>query len=131
MPTAFKGFKAQVISGSTHVAEMERIKKEHFPELEIEQIPSGDAIIKNLSTNKQLFSVIDFTEFIGVVKNRTPIKKHDVVIGAPEPLGFVMSKKTDWDQLWNEFLTTEYRKSVRYKEIISNNLGQSFTKLIH
>jgi ABC-type amino acid transport substrate-binding protein len=129
--TAFKGFKAQVISGSTHALEMEKIKKDHFPELQIEQIPSGDVIIKNLSANKQLFSIIDFTEFIGVVKNRIPVKKHDVVIGTPEPLGFVMSKRSDWDQVWAEFLTLEYRKSVRYKEIIANNLGQSFMKLVH
>jgi ABC-type amino acid transport substrate-binding protein len=129
--TSFKGFKAQVITGSTHAAEMEKIKKEHFPELQIEHITSGDAIIKNLSTNKQLFSVIDFTEFIGVVKNRIAVKKHDVSIGTPEPLGFIMSKKSDWDVLWSEFLTADYRKSVRYKEIIANNLGQSFMKLVN
>lgn len=128
--TAFKGFKAQVITGSTHALEMEKIKKDHFPDLQIEYIPAGDVIIKNLSANKQLFSIIDFTEFIGVVKNRIPVKKHDVVIGAPEPLGFVMSRRSDWDPLWMEFLTLDYRKSVRYKEIIANNLGQSFMKLV-
>ena len=131
MPVLFKGFKAQVISGSTHVAEMEKLKKEHYPGLLIEHIPSGDVIVKNLSTNKQLFSIIDFTEFIGVVKHRIPVKKHDVEIGSPEPLGFIMSKQSDWDKIWNEFLTLEYRKSVRYKEIIANNLGQSFMRLVH
>jgi ABC-type amino acid transport substrate-binding protein len=130
MAVAFKGFKAQVISGSTHAVQMEKIKKEHFPDLKIENIKTGDEIVKNLSTNKQLFSIIDFTEFIGVVKNRMPVKKHEVEIGTPEPLGFIMSKQSDWDVLWNEFLTPEYRKSVRYKEIIANNLGSSFLRII-
>jgi ABC-type amino acid transport substrate-binding protein len=130
MAVAFKGFKAQVISGSTHAVQMEKIRKEHFPDLKIENIKSGDEIVKNLSTNKQLFSIIDFTEFIGVVKNRMPVKKHEVEIGTPEPLGFIMSRQTDWDILWNEFLTPEYRKSVRYKEIIANNLGSSFLRII-
>jgi hypothetical protein len=130
MAVAFKGFKAQVISGSTHAVQMEKIRKEHFPDLKIENIKSGDEIVKNLSTNKQLFSIIDFTEFIGVVKNRMPVKKHEVEIGTPEPLGFIMSRQTDWDVLWNEFLTPEYRKSVRYKEIIANNLGSSFLRII-
>lgn len=131
LPTAFKGFKAQVLAGSTHAVEMEKIRKDHFPGLEIEQVSSSEAIMTNLSTDKHLFSVIDFTEFIGVVRNRMPVKKHDVTIGAPEPLGFVMSRNSDWDTLWNEFLTHEYRKSVRYKEIVATNLGQSFMRLVH
>jgi hypothetical protein len=109
---------------------MEKIKKDFFPALKIEGIPSGDVIIKNLSTNKQIFSIIDFTEFIAVVRNRMPVKKHDVEIGTPETLGFIMSKRTDWDELWNEFLTPEYKKSVRYKEIIAENLGPSFLRLM-
>jgi hypothetical protein len=130
MSVAFKGFKAQVITGSTHAHQMEKIKKEYFPDLQIENVATGDAIIKNLSANKQLFSIIDFTEFIAVVKNRIPVKKHEVEIGTPETLGFIMSKQTDWDILWNEFLTPEYRKSVRYKEIIANNLGSSFLRIV-
>jgi ABC-type amino acid transport substrate-binding protein len=130
MPVAFKGFRAQVISGSTHAHEIEKIKADFFPDLKIESLPSSDAIIKNLSTNKQLFSIIDFTEFIGIVKNRIPVKKHEVEIGTPETLGFIMSKQSDWDELWNEFLTPEYRKSVRYKEIIANNLGASFLRIV-
>lgn len=130
LSTAFKGFKAQVLAGSTHAVEMEKIRKDHFPGLEIEHIASSDAIMANLSADKHLFSVIDFTEFIGVVRNRMPVKKHDVTIGVPEPLGFVMSRSSDWDTLWNEFLTQEYRKSVRYKEIVATNLGQSFMRLV-
>jgi ABC-type amino acid transport substrate-binding protein len=128
--TVFKGFTAQVISGSTHVQHMDKIKKEYFPDLKIENVPSGDLIIKNLSTNEKLFSVIDFTEYIGVIKKRMPVKKHDVEIGSPEALGFIMSKQTDWDEVWTEFLTPEYRKSIRYKEIIAENLGSSFLTLV-
>lgn len=126
----FKGFTAQVISGSTHVDYMEKIKKEHFPNLKIETVPSGDIIIKNLSADQKLFSVIDFTEYIGVIKKRMPVRKHDVEIGTPEALGFIMSKQTDWDEVWKEFLTPEYRKSIRYKEIIAQNLGSSFLNLV-
>jgi ABC-type amino acid transport substrate-binding protein len=128
--TVFKGFTAQVISGSTHVQHMNKIKKEYFPDLKIENVPSGDVIIKNLSVNEKLFSVIDFTEYIGVIKKRMPVKKHDVEIGSPEALGFIMSKQSDWDEVWAEFLTPEYRKSVRYKEIIAENLGSSFLTLV-
>jgi ABC-type amino acid transport substrate-binding protein len=128
--TVFKGYSAQVISGSTHVLYMDKIKKDYFPDLKIENVPSGDIIIKNLSSNPKLFSIIDFTEYIGVIKKRIPVKKHDVDLGAPEALGFIMSKQSDWDEIWKEFLTPEYRKSVRYKEIIAENLGSSFLTLV-
>jgi ABC-type amino acid transport substrate-binding protein len=128
--TVFKGFTAQVITGSTHVQYIEKIKRDHYPALKIENVPSGDIIIKNLSNNQRLFSVIDFTEFIGVIKNRYPVKKQDIDLGNPEQLGFIMSKQSDWDEVWKEFLTPEYRKSIRYKEIIAQNLGASFLSIV-
>jgi ABC-type amino acid transport substrate-binding protein len=130
IPVAFKGFTAQVITGSTHVPQIERIKREFYPDLVVEYVTSGDAIIKNLSTNPKLFSVIDFTEYIGVIRKKIPVKKQDIELGNSEPLGFIMSKQSDWDGPWKEFLTEDYRKSVRYKEIIAENLGSSFLSLV-
>jgi ABC-type amino acid transport substrate-binding protein len=130
IPVAFKGFTAQVITGSTHVPQIERIKREFYPDLVVEYVTSGDAIIKNLSTNPKLFSVIDFTEYIGVIRKKIPVKKQDIELGSSEPLGFIMSKQSDWDGPWKEFLTEDYRKSVRYKEIIAENLGSSFLSLV-
>jgi ABC-type amino acid transport substrate-binding protein len=128
--TVYKGFKAQVIAGSTHVLHIEKIKKDHYPELVIEQVAEGDVIIKNLSTDTRLFSVIDFTEYIGVIRGKIPVKKQEIDLGQSEPLGFIMSKQSDWDAPWKEFLTEDYRKSVRYKEIIAENLGSSFLSLV-
>jgi ABC-type amino acid transport substrate-binding protein len=130
IPTVYKGFTAQVITGSTHVPHIEKIKKEYYPDLKVEYVPSGDVIIKNLSTNPKLFSVIDFTEYIGVIRKKIPVKKQEIELGQPEPLGFIMSKQSDWDGPWKEFLTEDYRKSVRYKEIIAQNLGSSFLSLV-
>lgn len=130
IPAVFKGFKAQVITGSTHVPQVEMIKKKYYPSLVIEYVPEGDIIIKNLATDPKLFSVIDFTEYIGVIRKKIPVKKQDVDLGEAEPLGFIMSKQTDWDGPWKEFLTEDYRKSVRYKEIISANLGNAFLTMV-
>jgi ABC-type amino acid transport substrate-binding protein len=126
----YKDFTAQVITGSTHVQYIEQIKKDYLPALKVEFVPSSDLIIKNLATNPKIFSVIDFTEYIGVVRRKIPIKRQNVSLGKPEPLGFIMSKESDWEPLWREFLTTEYVKSVRYKEIIAQNLGSSFLTLV-
>lgn len=130
MSKTFEGFTAQVITGSTHVKYIEDIKKQYFQSLQVTYAASSESVIKNLSTNTKLFSILDFTEYIGVVRKKIPVKRQDVELGNPEPLGFIMSKQTDWDILFKEFLTDEYRKSVHYKEIIADNLGTSFLSLV-
>jgi hypothetical protein len=119
-----------VISGSTHVKYIEQMKKEHFPTLKVTYAPSSESVIKNLSTDTKLFSILDFTDYINAIRKKIPVKRQEVELGNPEALGFIMSKQSDWDDLFNEFLTEEYRKSVRYKEIIAENLGSSFLSLV-
>jgi ABC-type amino acid transport substrate-binding protein len=126
----FAGFSAEVIAGSTHVKTMEEIRKKHLPSLVIKQVGSSDVVLKDLSVNQKLFSVLDFTEYVSVVRRKLPVKRHEVDLGGAQELGFIMSKQSDWDVLWNEFLTPEYRKSVGYKKIISENLGATFLNLV-
>ncbi|WP_276373778.1 transporter substrate-binding domain-containing protein [Chryseolinea sp. H1M3-3] len=130
LPTKFSGFTAQVIAGSTHVQYVEKIKTDYMPALTIAQEVSGPAIIKNLMNNPKLFTIIDFTEFVDVVYKKLPIKRQMVDVGVVEELGFIMSKQTDWDVPLKEFLTPEYRSSVGYRKIISENLGATFMSLV-
>lgn len=126
----YKGFTAEVITGSTHVKHIERIKKDFYPDLEVKFAGSSESVIKNISSNPKIFSILDFTEYVGVVRKKLPVKRQELEIGNPEELGFVMSRQSDWDGIWKEFLTPEFRKSITYKKIISDNLGQTFLNLV-
>jgi len=130
LPTKLPDFSAQVIAGSTHVQYVEKVKAEYMPSLKISQEVSGATIINNLVSNPKLFTIIDFTEFVEVVHRKLPIKRQMVDVGIVEELGFIMSKQTDWDVPLKEFLTTEYRNSVGYRKIISENLGATFMSLV-
>ena len=130
LPSKFPDFTAQVIAGSTHVEYVEKIKSEYMPSLKITQETSGPAIIKNLITNQKMFTIIDFTEFVDVVHKKLPIKRQMVDVGVVEELGFIMSKQTDWDVPLKEFLTSDYRNSMAYRKIISENLGATFMNLV-
>ena len=127
---AFQGFTAEVITGSTHVKIAEDIKKTYSPSLVIKKVGSSETVLKDLAANQKVFSILDFTEYVSVVRRQLPIKRHDVDLGGAQDLGFVMSKDSDWDGVWNEFLTQEYRKSVGYKKIVSENLGATFINLV-
>jgi hypothetical protein len=130
LPTKFLDFSAQVIAGSTHVQYIEKVKAEYMPALKVSHEVSGPTIINNLISNPKLFTIIDFTEFVEVVHRKLPIKRQMVDVGIVEELGFIMSKQTDWDIPFKEFLTTEYRNSVGYRKIISENLGATFMSLV-
>lgn len=130
LPSKFPDFTAQVIAGSTHVQYVEKIKSEYMPSLKISQEVSGPTIIKNLINNPKLFTIIDFTEFVDVVYKKLPIKRQMVDVGVVEELGFIMSKQTDWDVPLKEFLTLDYRNSIGYRKIISENLGVTFMNLV-
>lgn len=126
----FNGFTAEVITGSTHVKYVDKIKKEYYPALHVVYATSSESVIKHLASNQKVFSILDFTEYVGVVRKKLPVKRHDIDLGNAEELGFIMAKQTDWDEVWNEFLTVDYRKSVRYKKIIADNLGSTFLNLV-
>ena len=130
LPTKFPDFSAQVIEGSTHVKYVEKIKIDYMPSLKISLEQSGPDIIKNLSSNVKVFTVIDFTEFVDVVHRKLPIKRQMVDVGVVEELGFIMSKQTDWDVPLKEFLTLDYRNSIGYRKIITENLGATFMNLV-
>jgi hypothetical protein len=130
LSVTFKGFSADVIAGTTHASLMEKIKQDYYPELKIDMVGSNEVLLKNLSSNPKLFSIIDFTEYVSVVRKHLPIKRQEVNLGDGEELAFVMSKQSDWDVLWKEFLTPEYKKSVGYKKIVSENLGATFLNLV-
>jgi ABC-type amino acid transport substrate-binding protein len=130
LPTKLAGFSAEAIAGSLHVDYLQKIKAEHMPSLNIKYGTTGRDIIKNLTTDKKLFTIIDMTEYIEAVHKKLPVKNHPVDVGIVEELGFIMSKQSDWDVLFKEFITPEYRNSTRYRQIITENLSASFVALV-
>lgn len=124
------GYSAEIIGGSTHVKHIDKIKKEQLPALKINYGSSGSEILKKVSANPKLFTILDFTEYIDATRKNLPVKKQNIDFGAAEELAFVMAKDSDWDEVWKEFLTPDYRKTVKYRKMIADNLGASFLSIV-
>ncbi|MFM9839265.1 MAG: transporter substrate-binding domain-containing protein [Cyclobacteriaceae bacterium] len=124
------GYSAEIIGGSTHVKYINKVKKENWPALSIAFGPSGQEILKKITSTSKLFTILDFTEFVDANRRRLPVKKQNVDFGDPEQLAFVMSKQSDWDEVWKEFLTDEYRKSPQYRKNVSDHLGMAFLSIL-
>lgn len=130
MKTAFATYTAEMITGSTHVKHMEDIKKKYYPGMKITFGPSGSVILDHIRANPKLFTILDFTEFMDAMRNQLPVKRQNVEITKAEELAFIMAPQTDWDVLWKEFLTDEYKASVRYRKIVVDHLGASFLSVV-
>ncbi len=128
--TALKGYTAKMVVSSVHIKYIEQIKKNYMPSLEYSTGPSGSEILKEISTNPKLFTILDFTEYVDATRKQLPIKRQNVKIGELQELAFAMSKQTDWDKIWAEFLTPEYRKSEKYRKVIATNLGGAYLSLL-
>ena len=124
------GYTAEIIGGSTHMKYINKIKKDNWPTLSISYGTSGQEILKKIGTNPKLFTILDFTEFVDANRRRLPVKKQNLEFGDPEQLAFIMSKQSDWDEVWKLFLTDEYRKSPKFRKNVSENLGMAFLSIL-
>lgn len=130
LKTTHAGFSAEILKGSTHEQTIEKIKKEVAPNLKINYSASNESIFKTLTSNPKTFTILDVTAYVGLMNEKKyPIKRQEVNLKIVDEIGFIMAKSSDWDKVWEEFLTPEYRNSIRYKQIISKNLGASFFSL--
>lgn len=123
---ALKGYSAKVMGGSVFLTYMEQIKKENMPSLVISTGANSDDIVNEISTNPTLFTLIDLTQYIDASRKKLPVKMQNVKIGSVQERAFCMSKKSDWDEIWNEFLTPEYRKSEKYHMFVASNVGSGY-----
>ncbi|HEY0743220.1 MAG TPA: ABC transporter substrate-binding protein [Chryseosolibacter sp.] len=130
IPTVYKGYSMKVIAGSTHKEIAASLKSRYAPDLTILDGTTSRAIFNEMRTNKALFTIIDFGEYLGAHKNKFPIARQPADLGTDDKLAFIMGKHSDWEPLWREFLTDEYRKSPRYRKIISENLGLAYLGMI-
>ncbi len=128
--TLYKGYSMKVIAGSTHKDIANSIKKRYAPALVVSEGGTSRDIFNEIKTNKTLFTIVDFGEYLGAHKNKFPISRQPANLGTDDKLAFIMGKRSDWEPLWREFLTDEYRRSPGYRKIISENLGLAYLGMI-
>ncbi|MEM7548173.1 MAG: transporter substrate-binding domain-containing protein [Bacteroidota bacterium] len=127
----YKGYSGIVVGGTTHVNYMKAMKAIHYKDLPIEYGDSPAEVMTKVSKNPKMFTVVDLTEYHYATTNKLEVKRQPVSVSDNrEELGFIMPKGSDWTSIWNEFLTPEYKKGGRYREIVSKNLGAKFLALL-
>ncbi|MEO1053286.1 MAG: transporter substrate-binding domain-containing protein [Bacteroidota bacterium] len=127
-----KGYRAMAIKGGNNQGYLEYVKEKYYPELQVKLKPSEKVILKEMQSNTQSFTILDFTDYYDVIKKKLPLKRQKVNLSHfKEEFGFVMSDDSDWGEVWNAFLTPSYKNSMSYKKAIMTNLGSTFASLVN
>jgi ABC-type amino acid transport substrate-binding protein len=130
LSTTHSNFKMKVIRGSSHEQYANALKQKYNPKLVIELSSSSREIFDEMKTNESLFTISDCGEFLGAKLTNKEITLQKVDLGLVDRMAFIMHKRSDWASLFQEFLTDDYRASVRYKKIINDNLGSNYLSVL-
>ena len=126
--TKFAGMTAVTIKNSTNEKRILDIKKQYFPSMKIEYVPSFAQAMDAIVADSKKFTNVDFTYYFEAIQNRKSVKRHPGGDDKTEEFGIIMPKSNDWSPILAEFMNGGFIESVEYKKIISNNLGQSAMK---
>lgn len=116
----------KVVGGSIHAEYAKELKAKYYPNLVIQHTSSSRIILEELSNKVNMFTILDFSEYLGASRTKPYLVKQNINLDLMDKIGFIMSKQSDWDIVWSEFLSNEYRKSVGYRKNIADNLGSSY-----
>ena len=128
--TTFKGMKAITVKGTTNEKNILELKKKYMPSLQIVQVKSDAVALNKIITDKKSFTNIDFTYYLAVLKQRKPIKRHQVADKATEKFGIIMPKSNDWSPLLAEFFNSGFIGGSEYRKIINRHLGAGALKFL-
>lgn len=128
--TTFKGMKAITVKGTTNEQNILNIKKKYMPSLQIVQVKSSEVALNKVISDKKSFTNLDFTYYLAVLKQRKPIKRHQVADKATEKFGIIMPKNNDWQPLLTEFFNSGFMEGSEYRKIINRHLGANALKLL-
>ncbi|MEM8566504.1 MAG: transporter substrate-binding domain-containing protein [Bacteroidota bacterium] len=124
----FAGMTAVTVKNSTNEKRILDIKKNHFPDLQIQYVNSFSEAMDIITNDPKKFSNLDFTYYFEAVQDRKPIKRHPGGDDKTEQFGIIMPKSNDWAPLLGEFMNSGFVGGMDYKKIVADNLGQSAMK---
>ena len=132
IPQVFNGFSAYTAKGTLNERRINNLKQEYFPSLKINYVNSSPEVLAKILADKQSFSFLDLAFYLDAVKDRAPIKRHQVGDEGSEEFAYVMPMSSDWQPIMEEFFAANggYKNSTAYKKILVNHLGLSAVKLL-
>lgn len=132
MPTAFKGLNGYAAKGTTNETRMRELKTKYFPEMKIVATTTSQETLQKVYEDPKGFAYLDLAFYLDAIKQKKNIKRHAVADKAAEQFGIIMPAKSDWSEVFEEFLSADggYYASKNYNTILVKHLGESGMKFM-
>ncbi len=127
--TKFAGMRAITTKHSTNEKLLKNIKKKYWPEMKIEYAETFWGAMDILEKDRKVFTTQDLAFYLDALDKKKPYKRHPAGDSPKEYYGIIMPINSDWTPVINEFLKS-YTNSMRYKKVITENLGAHAIKFI-
>jgi len=122
-----KGLTAYTRKGSYQSIQMEDLKKNHAPDLQIQSTSALEIDI--IASDPKAVAYVNAFVYLDAVKNKLPVVRHPALDGPRETFHVLLSKDSGWKDVFNEFLN-EYLTGTAYKEEMIKNFGMTGYKML-
>lgn len=131
MRRSFNNMKAYTLRSSTNAKTIEKLKKRYYPNLRIIYLSSSIEVLRKVASDPRSFTSLDFNYYASALQRGLPIKRHSVGDQKRgEEFGIIMPRGSDWDKVWNQFLSRFVRTNT-YKKILVKHLGSGAYRLLN
>ncbi|EAY26427.1 substrate-binding periplasmic protein [Microscilla marina] len=127
----FAHMKAYTLRSSTNAKTIERFKQLYHPNLRIIYLSSSVEVLRKVASDPRSFTSLDFNYYASALQRGLPIKRHSVGDQkGGEEFGMIMPPTSDWQGVWNQFLS-RFVRTTAYKKILVKHLGSGAYRLLN
>ena len=124
-----KNNRAITVSNSTFERNILELKKDYFPEINIEYVRHVDFLIEEISSSQNSWGYISLPNYLSYYKNGKDIRRQRFFMVENPGLSLATPLTSDWDKVLNEFIIDSRFKPLM-DSLIEKHLGKVFSEVV-
>ena len=124
-----KNNRAITVSNSTFERNILELKKDYFPDINIEYVRHVDFLIEAISNSQNSWGYISLPNYLSYYKNGKDIRRQRFFVVENPGLSIATPLTSDWDEILNEFIKDNRFKPLM-NSLIEKHLGKVFSEVV-
>jgi signal transduction histidine kinase len=124
-----KNNRAITVSNSTFERNILELKRDYFPEINLEYVRHVDFLIEAISNSQNSWGYISLPNYLSYLKNGKDIRRQRFFMVENPGLSIATPLTSDWDIVLNEFIKDNGFKPL-VNSLIEKHLGQTFSEVV-
>ena len=124
-----KNNRAITVSNSTFERNILELKKDYFPEINIEYVRHVDFLIEEVSNSNNSWGYISLPNYLAYYKNGKDISRQRFFMVENPGLSIATPLTSDWDEVLNEFIKDRSFQPLM-NSLIEKHLGKAFSEVV-